>query len=281
MPELPEVETVRCGLAARLGGRRIAGASVMRPDLRFPFPEALAVRIGGRRIERIDRRAKYLIMRLSGGLNLIAHLGMTGRFTLENRPLAAYALETGLDARHDHLVIVFDDGVRLVYNDPRRFGFILLMDDAELAVWPPLAALGPEPLDEHFSGAYLRAALRGRTTSAKSALMDQAVVAGLGNIYVCEALFRAGVSPFRRAGLLSAERLHRLAGAIRSVLLEAIAAGGSTISDFAHADGSRGGFQQAFSVYGREGLACPACDRPVRRRVQSGRSTFYCAACQK
>jgi len=281
MPELPEVETVRRGLESRLAGRLIRSAATRRPDLRFPFPENLAGRLQGLRILSVGRRAKYLLLRLSGPDVLVVHLGMTGRFTVGDRLLGEYAYSTGLDPAHDHLLLDLDGGLRLVYNDPRRFGFVLLMSETELDGWKPLAGLGPEPFAPDLSAAWLRTAFSRRRAPVKTALMDQSVVAGLGNIYVCEALFRAGISPARPAHRIGAARLARLASAIETVIREAIEAGGSSISDFADADGAAGRFQESFAVYGREGEPCGVCRAPIVRKVQAGRSSFYCPACQR
>ncbi len=281
MPELPEVETVRRGLSPAVTGRRIVRAEARRADLRFPLPARLDERLAGVRIVNLGRRAKYLVAELDSGEALIMHLGMTGRFTLSGGEVGACAHAAGGEGKHDHVVIELETGVRVVFNDVRRFGFFEMWPAGELDAYPAFAALGPEPTSNAFNGPYLRGAFRGKKTPIKAALLDQRVVAGLGNIYVCEALFRSGVSPKRLAGSLGADRTERLAGAVRQVIDEAIAAGGSSISDFAATDGSLGYFQHGFQVYGREGQACVGCARTVKRLVQSGRSTFYCGTCQR
>ena len=293
MPELPEVETVRRGLAPALEGRRIARVLQRRPDLRYPLPERFAERLAGRRVERLDRRAKYILARLEGDEVLLVHLGMSGRFTIHAPDAAApdapgrfhhdAAAGTG-GAPHDHVVFDMEDGTRIVYSDHRRFGFMDLIAGAALDANRHLKDLGPEPLGNEFSAAVLGDRLKGRRAPIKAALLDQRTVAGLGNIYVCEALHRAGVSPNRAAsGVAGPLRAERLARAIRDVLTDAIAAGGSTLRDYAHTDGELGYFQHAFAVYDREGEPCskPGCGGTVRRMVQSGRSTFYCPQCQR
>lgn len=281
MPELPEVETVRRGLAPVLEGKRILRAEARRPDLRFPLPENFAGRLTGRTFGMLGRRAKYLVAELDRDEALIMHLGMTGRFTVSGAPTAGFVHETGGDNRHDHVVFHVEGGQRVVFNDARRFGFMELWPLAKLDDYPPFAELGPEPLSNAFSGPYLRSVLKGRRSPIKAALLDQSVVAGLGNIYVCEVLFRSGISPLRPSGAISAARLDRLAEAIRAVIEEAIAAGGSSISDFAAADGGLGYFQHRFQVYDREGRVCHRCGGAVTRIVQSGRSSFYCRKCQR
>jgi len=286
MPELPEVETVRRGLAPVMEGARIVAAKARRPDLRFPLPENFTRRLKGATIESLDRRGKYLIARLSSGESLIMHLGMTGRFTIDEAQKArpgAFALAQDCDPKHDHVVLRLE-GPRpavVTYNDPRRFGFMDLAGVDELETCRHFRGMGPEPLGNGFSPASLRAALKGKATPIKAALLDQRVVAGLGNIYVCEALFRAGISPRRKAGSVAGKRSDRLYGEIIAVLREAIEAGGSTLRDFAGTDGALGYFQHRFDVYGREGENCQVCDTPIRRLVQSGRSTFFCPTCQR
>lgn len=287
MPELPEVETVRRGLSPTFEGRRILACTLNRPDLRFPFPEAMSERVGGTSVERIDRRSKYLLFRLSSGETLLSHLGMSGRFTVE----AAEGLEQPGDfvhaspanPVHDHVVFKVEGGVTVRYNDPRRFGFMDVFETGKEEFVSFLSVLGPEPHSNAFSGAYLSQALKGRKSPIKTALLDQSVVAGLGNIYVCEALFRAGISPRRSASSVAGVRAERLVPHIRSVILEAIEAGGSSLRDFASAEGALGYFQHRFQVYGRDGETCPTpgCHSTVKRLVQSGRSTFYCGQCQK
>ena len=283
MPELPEVETVLQGLRPVMEGKRFARVRLNRPDLRFPFPHHFRERLEGVRIDRMSRRAKFLQFELESGEIMFAHLGMSGRFTIQDGPrgpsdTASYVHENPLDPKHDHVVWEMEGGGSVTFNDPRRFGFMELHAPGEPT---RLDHLGPEPLGNAFSGPVLREALRGKKTKIKAALLDQRVVAGLGNIYVCEALFRAGVSPRRGAHRLRVAETEALAGHIRDVLSEAIEAGGSSLRDFANTDGDLGYFQHRFSVYGREGEPCPACGAPVRRVVQSGRSSFFCGVCQR
>ncbi len=286
MPELPEVETVRRGLAPVLAGRRIVAARTLRPDLRFPFPDQFAQRLAGARVEALARRGKYLIAPLDTSETLMAHLGMSGRFTVilpegENRPGEFYYASPP-DPTHTHVVFDIEGDVRIEYNDPRRFGFMDLLP----AAWEtagPFPAMGPEPLGNGFSGAHLAGVFAGRTQNVKASLLDQRLVAGLGNIYVCEALHRTGISPKRAAGRIAHARLEALATAIRAVLTEAIEAGGSSLRDYAQADGALGYFQHGFRVYDRAGAACPTpgCTGIVARIVQAGRSTFFCPRCQR
>lgn len=283
MPELPEVETVRRGLAPVMEGRRLARVVQNRPDLRWPLPERFAERLTGRRIGRLGRRSKYLLADLDGGETLIVHLGMSGRMLVEGTMLGEFVHEAGRLPAHDHVVFEVEDGPRVVFNDARRFGAMDLWPTERLENHRLLENLGPEPLGNAFSAAHLAARFEGRRTPVKAALLDQRIVAGLGNIYVCEALFRAGIAPDRLAGSLSRERIERLAAMIRETLDEAIAAGGSSLRDFRHADGELGYFQHAFRVYGREGEPCvtPGCSGTVARLVQSGRSSFHCPRCQR
>ncbi|MEZ5947058.1 MAG: bifunctional DNA-formamidopyrimidine glycosylase/DNA-(apurinic or apyrimidinic site) lyase [Hyphomonas sp.] len=281
MPELPEVETVRRGLAPVLEGRRIVSVKQNRPDLRFPFPENFAKRLKGQTVIRLGRRAKFLAAELSSGEVLVMHLGMTGRFTVSGGQLAAFHHQTGTDRVHDHVVLTTDDGHTITYNDPRRFGFMELWPAQSFEAYPRLIAMGPEPLSNRFSAAYLDETLKGKKAPIKAALLDQSVIAGLGNIYVCEALWRAKISPKRLSASIPGKRAARLAPVINEVIAEAIEAGGSSISDFASASGELGYFQHRFAVYDREGEACPACGTTIRRLVQSGRSTFYCPDCQR
>ena len=275
MPELPEVETVRRGLALKISGRRIVRAELRRPDLRRPFPPALAARLDGARIGALGRRGKYILIELDSDGLLLLHLGMSGRLTVGSAALPA--------APHDHVVLMLDDGTVVRFNDPRRFGLVDYLKRGDEAQHPLLAGLGQEPLEPGFNGAYLGAALAGKMTPIKAALLDQRIVAGLGNIYACEALFRAGVSPRRLARSIGPARAARLAGAIQTVLTEAIAAGGSTLRDYVQADGALGYFQHRWAVYGHEGDPCPGCNcgGGVCRIVQSGRSTFFCAKRQR
>ncbi len=291
MPELPEVETVRRGLAPVLVGRPLLRVEARRPDLRFPLPEHFAARLKGRAFERLDRRAKYLIGHLEGGDALIMHLGMTGRFTIAAREgaetLGQYVYGQSADPRHDHVLFHFPDDVAVVYNDARRFGFMVMTPARELDDHPLMRMLGPEPLSEALTADYLSARAAGRKVNLKALLMDQRAVAGLGNIYVSEALHRAHLSPDRSADSLAtrggAARSARLVQAIKDVLEDAIAAGGSTLRDYRHADGSRGGFQEKFFVYDRDSERCrqPGCRGIVRRTVHQGRATFFCPVCQR
>jgi formamidopyrimidine-DNA glycosylase len=275
MPELPEVETVRRGLALKMSGRRILRAELRRPDLRRPFPPALAERLNGALIGALGRRGKYILVELDADGLLLLHLGMSGRVTV--------GTATVPDAPHDHVVLRLDDGTVIRFNDARRFGSIDYLKRGEEGQHPLLAALGPEPLEAEFTGAYLAAALAHKMTPLKSVLIDQRIVAGLGNIYACEALFRAGISPRRLAASVGRGRAERLVTGIRSVLLEAIEAGGSSLRDYVQADGELGYFQHRWAVYGHEGVPCPGCDcaSGVRRIVQAGRSTFYCPKRQR
>lgn len=298
MPELPEVETVMRGLAAVLQGHRIVEVEVRRHDLRFPFPKDLARRMEGRRVLSFRRRAKYMLMRLDGGESVLIHLGMSGRMVARRAGEAAAPRMApqgaASDARghnappeaHEHLVIVTDHGWRVGFVDPRRFGAVDLVPTAQEDAHRLLQGLGPEPLEDDFTPAVLSAALRGRRTSIKAALLDQGVVAGLGNIYVCEALYRAGISPRRPAHSVAGARAERLVPAIKAVLAESIGAGGASLRDYVRADGEVGRFQETFAVYGREGEPCPACPgvppcQGIRRIVQAGRSTFFCPRLQR
>ena len=287
MPELPEVETVRLGLQPVLEGARIDALEQRRPDLRFPFPERFAERVGGRRVTALGRRAKYLLADLDDGAVILMHLGMSGSFRIEEaddaEPIGRFYHPRGKAGVHDHVVFHLSGGKRVVYNDPRRFGFMDLLVRSALDSAPHLAGLGVEPLGNAFDGAMLLALLAGRRTPLKAALLDQRLVAGLGNIYVSEALHRAGLSPERSAGALVAAETERLAGAIRDVLAEAVAAGGSSLRDHRQANGELGYFQHSFRVYDRAGEPCPnlACDGAVERVVQAGRSTFFCRRCQR
>ena len=291
MPELPEVETIRRGLVPVLTGRRLVRAEVRRADLRVPFPENFAVRLAGRQVQVLRRRAKYLLADLDGGETLVVHMGMSGRFTVHacgdvtkpGRFAHKMQAEGSADGKHDHVVFHTDDGTRIVFTDHRRFGLMLLAKTSELDRHELFAGLGPEPLDNSFTPELLGSLIEGKRTPIKAALLDQRVVAGLGNIYVCEALFRARISPKRLAGSVAGVRAERLAPAIKAVLEAAIQAGGSSLRDYAQADGELGYFQHHFAVYDREARCCPRKDCPgvVRRIVQSGRSTFYCPVCQR
>ena len=279
MPELPEVETVRRGLTPKLVGRRIVRLIQRRRDLRVPLPKKFAERVEGRRVLGIDRRAKYLLLRLDDGHTLITHLGMSGRMTLHD---AASAAEHPFQ-RHDHVVIDTEEGWQVRFNDARRFGLMLLAADEEVPGHKLFKGLGPEPLDEAFDGESLAKRLKGRRTPIKAALLDQKTLVGVGNIYACEALFLAGISPRRSAHTVQGERAERLAAAIKRVLISSIDDGGSTLRDHVQPDGELGYFQTRFNVYDRQGAVCPTpgCGKLVRRLVQSGRSTFYCAGCQR
>lgn len=283
MPELPEVETVRRGLEPAMSGAVIAHAQVNRPDLRWPFPDRMAERLTGQRVLALRRRSKYILADLASGETLLIHLGMSGRMLISGDPLGQFVHDHPAPAKHDHVLLEMANGARITFNDPRRFGAMDLIDTNQAESHLLLRNLGPEPLGNRFDGPYLAGALRGRNTPVKSALLDQRIVAGLGNIYVCETLFRAGISPLRRAGRISAARAAGLVPIIRDVLSDAIAAGGSSLRDFRQADGELGYFQHSFDVYGREGEPCrrEGCTGTIRRKVQSGRSSFYCAICQR
>ena len=284
MPELPEVETVVRGLRPRLEGRRLRRVQQRRKDLRFPLPARFAERLTGRKVERIERRAKYILAHLDGGEALLAHLGMSGRMLLVEDP--AQPLQA-----HDHIVLETDQGLQIRFNDTRRFGIMDLVAEAELEAHWLLKDLGPEPLSNAFNGPFLAKRLAGRRTPIKAALLDQKIVAGLGNIYASEALFHAGLSPRRQAYTVQRGRAERLAWAIRDVLQRAIAAGGSSLRDYVQADGELGYFQHQWAVYDREGEPCPGCDcgagggpaggSGIRRLVQSNRATFYCPRRQR
>lgn len=286
MPELPEVETVRRGLEPVLAGARLSAVRQNRPDLRFPFPDRFAGRLDGATVLGLGRRAKYLLFPLSTGETWVTHLGMTGRFTLDGGVLGEFEDAAPVGGKHEHLsLMAARDGAstRVAYADARRFGFMGLIPTEAVSDHPWFAGLGPEPLSNGFSADHLAAVFAGKTQNIKVSLLDQRIVAGLGNIYVCEALYRAGISPGTPAGQVARSRLEALAVAVRDVLAEAITAGGSTLRDFANAEGGQGYFQHSFDVYGREGQPCRANPRHpvVRRIVQGGRSTFFCPACQK
>lgn len=280
MPELPEVETVCRGLRQAMEGRVLTQVTARRPDLRFPLPPDMGERLRGRRVERIDRRAKYIVIHLDDGQVLIAHLGMSGRMNLWAPADGAAPPDLHV---HDHVVFEVGNGSRVVFHDPRRFGFMTLARAEELEAHPYFAHLGPEPLGEGFSAAYLSSVLAGKRTPIKAALLDQRIVAGLGNIYVCEALFMAGISPRRLASSVAGVRAERLVSAIRDVLERAIEAGGSSLRDYARVDGELGYFQHSWMAYGKEGHRCgePGCTGTIARIVQSGRSTFYCGKHQR
>jgi formamidopyrimidine-DNA glycosylase len=296
MPELPEVETVRRGLLPAMEGRVITCATVNRPDLRWPFPPGMADRLTGARVLLLRRRSKYILADLSTGETLLIHLGMSGRMLISPPPLLGkgVAPETRetlgewhhhhpAPEKHDHVVLDMEDGTRITFNDARRFGAMDMMPTATADTHPLLAVLGPEPLGNDFSETYLAARLKGRNTPIKSALLDQHIIAGLGNIYVCETLYRARIHPARKAGRIAAPRAAALVPLIRDVLTEAITAGGSSLRDYRQADGELGYFQHSFQVYGREGQPCltSGCTDTIHRIVQSGRSSFYCPSCQR
>ena len=286
MPELPEVETVRRGLEPAMVGARISAVEQRRPDLRFPFPERFAERLTGQDVLALERRAKYLLADLSSGEVLVMHLGMSGRFLITRdgttEAPGEFHHEPGGERAHDHVVFRLSNGATVTYNYVRRFGFMDLVPRNELPASRHFAGLGLEPLGNELSGEAIGRLFAGRRVPLKAALLDQRLIAGLGNIYVCEALFRAGLHPQAPAGSLSLEQASRLASVIREVLTEAIGAGGSTLRDYAQADGSLGYFQHAFRVYDRAGEPCatPGCGGTVSRLVQSGRSTFFCPNCQ-
>jgi formamidopyrimidine-DNA glycosylase len=288
MPELPEVETVRRGLAPAMEGRRFVRVEVRRGDLRWPLPRGFAQKLHGKTVEGLGRRAKYLLADLSSGDVLLMHLGMSGSFRVDkDRAPGNYHHQRSNSLAHDHVVFHMSNGATVTFNDPRRFGSMKLVSRAKLEQEPLLRALGPEPLGNEFDAAMLAKACAGKRTSLKAALSDQRVVAGLGNIYVCEALFRARLSPLRSASTIAdrhgkpTERAERLVNAIKAVLLDAIEAGGSSLRDHRKADGSLGDFQHNFQVYDRVGQPCPSCKGKIRRIVQLGRSTFYCPPCQR
>jgi formamidopyrimidine-DNA glycosylase len=283
MPELPEVETVRTGLAPVMEGQVIAKATVNRPDLRWPFPDRMADRLTGARIDRLRRRSKYILADLDRGETLLIHLGMSGRMTVSGDPLGQFVHDHPQAEKHDHVVFDMANGARITFNDPRRFGAMDLLPTDHADDHPLLAVLGPEPLGNAFNEDYFVNAIKPRRTPIKTALLDQKLVAGLGNIYVCEALFRAGIAPARRADRIATPRLAALVPIIRDVLSEAIAAGGSSLKDYRQADGELGYFQHSFDVYGRQDEPCrtPGCSATIRRIVQSGRSSFFCPQCQR
>ena len=288
MPELPEVETVRRGLAPAMEGARFAKVEARRRDLRWPLPKDFAKRLQGQTVEGLGRRAKYLLADLSSGDVLMMHLGMSGSFRVgKDAKPGVYYHERSKSAAHDHVVFHMSNGATVTFNDPRRFGSMKLVARAKLDQEPLLRGLGPEPLGNEFDAAMLAAACAGKKTALKAALSDQRVVAGLGNIYVCEALFRAHLSPKRQASTIADRngqpnaRAGALVDAIKAVLQDAIAAGGSSLRDHRRTDGALGDFQHSFQVYDREGESCPDCKGKIKRIVQTGRSTFYCPSCQK
>lgn len=283
MPELPEVETVRSGLAPVMDGVVITQADVNRPDLRWPFPDNMAERLTGQRVLGLRRRSKYILVDLANKESLLIHLGMSGRMLISGHTVGDFHHEHPAPAKHDHVVFHMEGGVRITFNDARRFGAMDLMQTAEQEDHWLIRDLGPEPLGNAFDETYLVGRLKGRNTPIKSALLDQRIVSGLGNIYVCEVLFRAGIHPACKAGKISATRAAGLVPIIRDVLNEAIAAGGSSLKDYRQADGELGYFQHGFQVYDREGEPCatPDCGKTIDRIVQSGRSSFFCPQCQR
>jgi formamidopyrimidine-DNA glycosylase len=293
MPELPEVETVCRGLRPAMVGLRLSRVDQRRADLRFPFPAAFQDRLEGRRITAIDRRAKYILIRLDDGWTWLVHLGMSGRFTVGPGGLATNGQATSgqaghnsgwaLGEKHDHLIAEMESGARVTYNDARRFGYMDLIPPGGEATSPHLMNLGPEPLLEAFNAWQFSDAIRGKRTPIKAALLDQRLVAGLGNIYVCEALWRAGISPKRSAHTVVGQRAERLVPAVKDVLTAAIAAGGSSLRDYVQATGELGYFQHSWDAYDREGDLCrrPDCDGTMIRIVQSGRSSYYCPRHQR
>ena len=282
MPELPEVETVRRGLLPVLEGAVIARAEVNRPDLRWPLPERLAERLTGKQVTALRRRSKYLLADLDSGETLLVHLGMSGRMLVSGAQIGGFHHEHPAPQKHDHVVLHMASGARITFNDARRFGAMDLMPTDRAGQHLLLAGLGPEPFGNDFNEPYLAARLTGRKTPIKSALLDQRIVAGLGNIYVAETLYRARISPLRFAGELAETQVHSLVPVIRDVLAEAIEAGGSSLRDFRQANGELGYFSKHFQVYDREGAPCetPGCSGTITRTVQSGRSSFWCPACQ-
>ena len=297
MPELPEVETVRRGLAPVMEGARIVKMAVNRPDLRFPFPEGFAEMLEGRTITSLGRRAKYLLIDLDDGLTIVSHLGMSGSFRIEldgdeaNVP-GDFHIERSKDGKHDHVIFGLDGPMgkaRVIYNDPRRFGFMHMVKRENLDLYPAFADIGPEPTGNALSADYLAKRFAGKKQPLKTVLLDQKIIAGLGNIYVCEALWRSGLAPDRAAGTIvdakgrAKPKLEELTTHIREVIADAIAAGGSSLRDYIHADGTLGYFQHSFSVYDREGDPCrrEGCGGTIGRMTQAGRSSFYCAKCQK
>jgi formamidopyrimidine-DNA glycosylase len=280
LPELPEVETVRRGLEPVMAGHVITRAEVRRPDLRWPFPPGLAERLRGARVQSVGRRSKYLLAALDGGETLIVHLGMSGRILVSGAQVGAFHHPHPAPEKHDHLVLDLEGGARVTLNDARRFGAVDLWPSAAIEGHRLLAGLGPEPLGNGFDAAYLASRLAGRMAPVKAVLIDQRVVAGLGNIYVCEALWRARVSPLRLAREVGAGEAEAIVAAVRAVLVDALEAGGSSLRDYRRADGELGYFQHSFAVYGREGESCPRCGAAIVRTLQSGRSSFHCPVCQ-
>lgn len=276
MPELPEVETVRRGLAPALEGHTLSRVQLHRPNLRFPFPDGFGQSLIGKVVKSVGRRAKFLLITLEDGTVLISHLGMSGSFRI-------YEADPPALDKHDHVVFQVSNGFEIRYNDPRRFGFMDLTTEAEMPDHSMLSKIGPEPVHPGLSGPELAVRLKGKAAPIKAALLDQSVIAGIGNIYACEALFMAGISPKRKANSIQGGRADKLATAIQEVLLKAIEAGGSSLKDHRQTSGELGYFQHSFQVYGRAGEACTVCgpDVPIQQFTQSGRSTFFCSRCQR
>ena len=283
MPELPEVETVKAGIAPAMTGQIITQADVNRPDLRWPFPDGMAERLTGKTVTALRRRSKYILMDVDRNETVLFHLGMSGRMLISGDPLGQFLQDHPIREKHDHVVFHMANGARITFNDPRRFGFMDLVHTAAAENHKMLVNLGPEPLGNSFNERYLIDTLKHKKTPIKSALLDQRVVAGLGNIYVCEALYRAHISPKRKARQLSSARIAALVPITRQVLTDAINAGGSSLRDFRQADGELGYFQHSFDVYDRENELCstPECEARIVRITQSGRSSFYCPRCQR
>ena len=285
MPELPEVETVRRGLSAVMERRRVNKILVCRFDLRRPIPENFVEVLTGRTVVSLHRRAKYLLIKFDDDTVLLIHLGMSGRMVIdqmtENRTKKNTTYPLKAFSKHEHVIFSVGNGTIIRFIDPRRFGLMVLTTESELKCHPLLSSIGPEPLEEEFSGPGLAGSLKGRTMPIKTALLDQRFVAGLGNIYVCESLFKAGLSPRRKAYTIQKKRAVRLVKAIKEVLTQAVAVGGSTIQDHITPSGEIGYFQNQLKVYGLEGAVCSVCKMPIKRIVQSGRSTFFCSGCQR
>ncbi len=283
MPELPEVETVMRGIEPAMTGYKIDELILNRPDLRWPFPGGMAERVSGAKVLGLRRRSKYILADLDSNETLLIHLGMSGRILVSGDPLGNFVHDHPPIEKHDHVIFSMENGARITFNDPRRFGAMDLLDTKLGDAHPLLRNIGPEPFGNEFHEDYLVNILKKKNSPIKSALLDQRIVAGLGNIYVCEVLFRAGISPKKLASKISAKRTAPMVAIIRDVLGEAIQAGGSTLKDFRHSDGELGYFQHTFKVYGREGEACTNtdCDAKIKRIVQSGRSSFYCPKCQR
>jgi len=274
MPELPEVETVCRGLSNTILGRKITFADNLRPNLRIPFPENFGAVLKNKTIKNISRRAKYILITLDDGTIIIAHLGMSGK-------MVVFPNFQNDRQKHDHAIFQLDDGKELIFNDPRRFGLITFSDTANINKHKLIVNLGIEPLESGFDGKFLFKKFKNKNTPIKTAIMDASLVVGVGNIYACEALFRSAIAPTAKSGEISAAKCNELAGNIKNVLFEAIESGGSTLRDYVGSSGKSGYFQHRFKVYGREGESCVSCQNPIKRLKQSGRSSFYCANCQK